>query len=455
MKILQGSFKIYLQRRKLFLMSHQIKKEEKIIKIFTYWKVFFICLLFFIGVQGFSTEIQGIKKCRNGFQKQGSFSQFITQSKKIDSFESRTGFFFKNQKLKRMALNHMGKKRFSTKRHLQAKKYFHSRRLEFLGDAVFNLSVIHMLMERYTQLSRQTQHEKQKYLMSNSVQARIALLFKLDQDILFNTSRKPGDLTPQLLANVLEALVGAMYLDGGYEEAKRLVMYLLGKITKKRTVVRSNTYSNFRQVDFLNLSLYSSYMQQLKILGSYVLDLYATEILMKKYPEDSVRHLFEKRRQLKNFVDMNSFDQHFPLKDFDIRNGRSLSYTEFDNFKLLLGFMYLNGSKQKAKKMVRQLVEKASKTEFMSEIFKEEFMNGNYKDLLYVFTQRKFKKIPVYRIVEIKDPEYEKVFAIEVRIDNQILGRGKGTSKKQASQSAALSALKNFSVIPDFQLQEQ
>ena len=53
--------------------------------------------------------------------------------------------------------------------------------------------------------------------------AELSLYLKLDQDLRLSASeaRDSGQLKPRLLACVLEALVGAVYLDGGYKEVKK------------------------------------------------------------------------------------------------------------------------------------------------------------------------------------------------------------------------------------------
>lgn len=389
------------------------------IKTLIYWKFFLICLFFSFGVQVFSTEAQIIKgECSNGFRKGKRSFQFRVDSRKIDSFENRIGYFFKDQNLKKMVLNHSGKRKFSVNkfpgRRFLAKRYFHNRRLEFLGDAIFNLCVNYLLIKRYSHVSRQVQSEKQKYLMSNGIQAKIALLFKLNLDILSNTSKRPGDLSSKLLANVLEALVGAVYLDGGYNEAKRLVMHMLERVIREGAIGKGILTPHLEQVNALNPSVYRSHVQQLKMLGSYVLDLYATEILMIKYPEDNVRRLFEKRIYLKKFVDLNGFDQNFQLKDFDVWDGGPLPYTGFNAFKFLLGIMYFNGNHKKVKKVVKQLVEKASEKECTGKVLRSELANKSYKGLLYTFIQRKFRKIPIYNAARKKGSQYKKVFIMEI-----------------------------------------
>ena len=107
----------------------------------------------------------------------------------------------------------------------------------------------------------------------------------------------------------------------------------------------------------------------------------------------------------------------------------------------LVGAVYLDGGYKKSKKLIKHLLGPA---------IKKGPVNRDYKSLLQEFTQKKFQKVPNYSILEIKGPPHDKVFVMEAQMNNRILGTGTGTSKKQATQSAALSALKKMGIAHDF-----
>ena len=224
---------------------------------------------------------------------------------KGSSLESRIGYSFKDQNLKIRALTHKS---------VAGEKgnEFHNERLEFLGDAVFDLCVSDLLMEAHPEADEGDLSKMRASLVNTNDLADLALYLKLDQDLRLSASevRDSGQFKPRLLACVLEALVGAVYLDGGYKKAKNLVMRILGEAIEKGPV------------------------------------------------------------------------------------------------------------------------------------------NRDYKSLLQEFIQKKFQKIPAYNTVEIKGPQHEKIFIMEVRMDDQVLGIGKGSSKKQATQSAAFLALKKLGITP-------
>jgi ribonuclease-3 len=61
----------------------------------------------------------------------------------------------------------------------------------------------------------------------------------------------------------------------------------------------------------------------------------------------------------------------------------------------------------------------------------------DYKSLLQELCQRLFKKYPDYRLLKISGPEHERMFSMNVSIDNKVYGPAMGRNKKSAEQEAA------------------
>lgn len=78
-------------------------------------------------------------------------------------------------------------------------------------------------------------------------------------------------------------------------------------------------------------------------------------------------------------------------------------------------------------------------------IVKEEIENNllieNYKGRLQEFCQKQNYHIPVYKIISKEGLEHEKTFMVEVMLKDRVLGRGTGSSKREAEQAAAKRAL--------------
>jgi ribonuclease-3 len=104
----------------------------------------------------------------------------------------------------------------------------HNERLEFLGDAVLNLSVADLLFEKLSllpegDLSRvRANLVKQDTLHQLSVELGLPAVIRLGEGEM----RSGGKKRPSILADALEAVIGAVYLDGGYVAAQALVRRL-------------------------------------------------------------------------------------------------------------------------------------------------------------------------------------------------------------------------------------
>ena len=68
----------------------------------------------------------------------------------------------------------------------------------------------------------------------------------------------------------------------------------------------------------------------------------------------------------------------------------------------------------------------------------------DYKTLLQEHTQGLHKKAPLYVVLSEEGADHDKTFLVEARLDDAVLGRGEGKSKKQAEQAAALQALEKI-----------
>lgn len=101
----------------------------------------------------------------------------------------------------------------------------HNEKLEFLGDAVLDLLLSEFLMEKFPQDDEGNLSKKRASLVNESVLAQIALELQLSERILLGKGEilSQGNRKPRLLASVYEALLGAVFLDGGFEEVRRIV----------------------------------------------------------------------------------------------------------------------------------------------------------------------------------------------------------------------------------------
>jgi ribonuclease-3 len=117
----------------------------------------------------------------------------------------------------------------------------HYERLEFLGDSVLNLAISGLL---YEQLSQQAEGDlsriranlvKQDTLHGLAVALGLPALLRLGD----GEKRSGGSKRPSILADTLEAIIGAVYLDAGFDAAQALVRRLYQKVDVNPSMVAS------------------------------------------------------------------------------------------------------------------------------------------------------------------------------------------------------------------------
>ena len=108
----------------------------------------------------------------------------------------------------------------------------HNERLEFLGDAVLNLAVSSLLYDRFSGSDEGDLTRVRAHLVREDSLHRAALGLGLPEVLRLSEgeARGGGALRPSILADAVEALIGATYLDGGFDAAAGLVRRLFGEL---------------------------------------------------------------------------------------------------------------------------------------------------------------------------------------------------------------------------------
>ena len=138
----------------------------------------------------------------------------------LSALQARLQHRFSDQQLLARALTHRS---FSAD---------HNERLEFLGDSVLNLAVSSLLYEKLGSLPEGDLSRVRANLVKQDTLHRLALELKL-ADVLRlgeGEARSGGHRRPSILADTLEAIIGAVHLDAGYAPAEQLVHRLFAKV---------------------------------------------------------------------------------------------------------------------------------------------------------------------------------------------------------------------------------
>lgn len=108
----------------------------------------------------------------------------------------------------------------------------HNERLEFLGDAVLSLAISALLYERFSGSDEGDLTRVRAHLVREDSLHRAALAIGLPDVLRLSEgeARGGGAQRPSILADALEAIIGATFVDGGFDAARRLVKLLFGEI---------------------------------------------------------------------------------------------------------------------------------------------------------------------------------------------------------------------------------
>jgi ribonuclease-3 len=138
----------------------------------------------------------------------------------VDELQRRLGLHFSEPGLLLRALTH------------RSAGADHNERLEFLGDAVLQTAISALLYERFAGSDEGDLTRVRAHLVREDSLARAALAVGLPEVLRLSEgeARGGGALRPSILADALEALIGAAFLDGGYATAQALVQRLFGEV---------------------------------------------------------------------------------------------------------------------------------------------------------------------------------------------------------------------------------
>lgn len=146
--------------------------------------------------------------------------------KNSQELENSLGYFFKNRDLLIEALTH---KSFHNERPGEPTPY--NERLEFLGDAVLGLIIAEHLFKRFPDEDESRLASLKAYLVKESVLSDIAKRLSLGEYLFLGKGEEftGGRKKASLLADSLEALIGAVYLDGGLNAARELTLRIFNE----------------------------------------------------------------------------------------------------------------------------------------------------------------------------------------------------------------------------------
>lgn len=155
------------------------------------------------------------------------------------SFQSKLGLLFNNEKLLKQAFTHRSYINENKGLNLE-----HNERLEFLGDAVLELVITDFLFREYPEVDEGILTAYRSALVRTESISRAARELGMNELLLLSKgeARDEGKARDYILANTFEAFIGAVYLDMGYDAAKKFIADAL--FDHIQQVIREGTWKD-------------------------------------------------------------------------------------------------------------------------------------------------------------------------------------------------------------------
>lgn len=142
--------------------------------------------------------------------------------------EKNTGYAFRDPALLHLALTHPSY-------NLKDAAKPNNQRLEFLGDSILGAVLSNELYRIYPEENEGSLSRKKAYFAQGAFLAELGLSIGLNRVIKMSPAelKNEGNLRPSTLEDAVEALVGAIYLDGGFRHAECCIIQWIGDLRKK------------------------------------------------------------------------------------------------------------------------------------------------------------------------------------------------------------------------------
>ena len=150
----------------------------------------------------------------------------MISKKNINLFEENIGYKFKNKNILISSLIHPSYlKDSSEKKKSEFEEY---ERLEFLGDRVLGLVIASLIYNKFQTLNEGDLSKKLSYLVKKNFLYKISTELSLSDSLKFPSKKNNEKMNISILADGVESLIGAIYIDGGFKESIKFVKKIWG-----------------------------------------------------------------------------------------------------------------------------------------------------------------------------------------------------------------------------------
>ena len=190
--------------------------------------------------------------------------------------------------------------------------------------------------------------------------------------------------------------------------------------------------------------------ERLEFLGDSVLSVVVSEHLFEKFSSNPEGDLTQRRALLVQSASLAAYSRSIGLGDYlylghgEEKNcGRERQSTLENAFEALVAAIYLDAGENglaEVRRFVLPIVDK-----YLEENYDHKHIDA--KTELQQLIQQAEGDFLEYVVIAERGPDHKKEFEVVARLDSNIIGRGKGNSKREAEQNAAKEALKLFGTI--------
>lgn len=212
----------------------------------------------------------------------------------------------------------------------------------------------------------------------------------------------------------------------------------------KPLLIKALSHSSFAN-ELKSKNIAAECNERLEFLGDSVLSITVSEYLYKSYPDLPEGELSKVRAGTVCEKALAKFAREIGLGKYlflghgeEITHGRERASILADAFEAILGAMYLDGGVEPVKAFLMP---------FATQEIKQIIARGNnkdYKSMLQQFVQQEQGDVLEYKVVSESGPMHDRVFETEAYLNNNVIGRGSGKSKRESEQNAAKEALALF-----------
>lgn len=185
--------------------------------------------------------------------------------------------------------------------------------------------------------------------------------------------------------------------------------------------------------------------ERLEFLGDSVLSLAVSTYLYQNYPDlpegnlSKIRSFTVCEKTLAEFAADIHLGDYLKLgKGEENNQGRRRPSITSDAFEALIAAIYLDGGLEKARKFVLRFA-----APHIERLMTEQ-VTEDYKTALQQIVQQEQGEKLEYVLISEEGPAHQRTFTMEARLNSNVIGRGKGSSKREAEQQAAKEALTLF-----------